>query len=526
MPTVLQFRFPAGGYHATPWGHHVNEGLVEWPPSPWRLLRALLATGYAKCGWQPDAPPTVAVSLIEHLARALPRFNLPDVAPGHTRHYVQAAGKKPLILDAFLRVEPTGVVEIVWDLDLPAVEQALLAELALLLGYLGRAESWVESRLVPMPTLPANCLPAGDDAGPPGPGWEAVALLCAVSAADYHRWFEAQTAPIHAAHAPPPGKKPTKAIEKKLQRALAPYPRDLLAALSAETGWLQGHGWSAAPGSKAVRYWRRADALEPAPLIVSSSAMPPEPAPRFALLTVNTPSRNRSALPSVARVFPQGRLLHKALAADHSRDDPALTRVLLGRDAGHAARDAHAHAHLLHLDLDGDGRLDHVLVWAPAGLSPKALDALRIVRRTWMKGGVGELQVAFAGAGSADLLRSAEGRGLALARTLGPAGGACTWVSATAYVAPRFMKSRGKDSLEGQIGYELALRGLPSARVTRLDLREAPRDRLRHFVLHADRHQPPVPVPHALRLDFAEPVEGPICLGFGSHAGLGRFEVG
>ena len=28
MPT-LRLQFPGGRYHATPWGHHVNEGLVE-----------------------------------------------------------------------------------------------------------------------------------------------------------------------------------------------------------------------------------------------------------------------------------------------------------------------------------------------------------------------------------------------------------------------------------------------------------------------------------------------------------------
>ena len=44
MPLSIAVAFPAGRFHATPWGHHVNEGLPEWPPSPWRLLRALIAT--------------------------------------------------------------------------------------------------------------------------------------------------------------------------------------------------------------------------------------------------------------------------------------------------------------------------------------------------------------------------------------------------------------------------------------------------------------------------------------------------
>ena len=44
MP-ILTFTFPGKRYHATPWGAPVNEAQVEWPPSPWRVCRALLATG-------------------------------------------------------------------------------------------------------------------------------------------------------------------------------------------------------------------------------------------------------------------------------------------------------------------------------------------------------------------------------------------------------------------------------------------------------------------------------------------------
>ena len=44
MPTTIAIRFPLGRYHATPWDRSVNEGAVEWPPSPWRLLRALVAS--------------------------------------------------------------------------------------------------------------------------------------------------------------------------------------------------------------------------------------------------------------------------------------------------------------------------------------------------------------------------------------------------------------------------------------------------------------------------------------------------
>ena len=50
MSTSLGLRFPWGRYHATAWGRQANEGAAEWPPSPWRILRALYAT------WRARAP--------------------------------------------------------------------------------------------------------------------------------------------------------------------------------------------------------------------------------------------------------------------------------------------------------------------------------------------------------------------------------------------------------------------------------------------------------------------------------------
>lgn len=74
MPT-LQLQFPAGSYHATPAGYHVNEGQIEWPPSPWRLMRALIA-----CGFNTQhrmEVPDEARRLIGKLAQSTPSYCLP-----------------------------------------------------------------------------------------------------------------------------------------------------------------------------------------------------------------------------------------------------------------------------------------------------------------------------------------------------------------------------------------------------------------------------------------------------------------
>src|SRR6266508_6988675 len=70
MSVVLAVRFPLGRYHATAWDRSVNEGAVEWPPSPWRLLRALVATWYTR--W-PQLPAPALDELLDLLGR-LPQY--------------------------------------------------------------------------------------------------------------------------------------------------------------------------------------------------------------------------------------------------------------------------------------------------------------------------------------------------------------------------------------------------------------------------------------------------------------------
>src|SRR5690606_15980622 len=108
---TVKLTFPGRRYHATPWSHHVNEGLIEWPPSPWRVLRALIATGYSKLHWPAGSPPQVAVTLIEKLSSVLPRYRLPKAVGTHSRHYMPMArfdkGREQttLVLDTWAHID-------------------------------------------------------------------------------------------------------------------------------------------------------------------------------------------------------------------------------------------------------------------------------------------------------------------------------------------------------------------------------------------------------------------------------------
>jgi CRISPR-associated protein Csb2 len=500
VPT-LRLRFTGGRYHATPWGHHVNEGQIEWPPCPWRLLRALVACGFSTQRWS-DVPP-VAARLIEKLAGTLPSYRLPAASAAHSRHYMplgsleKSREKTTLVFDTWADVGDQDLL-IRWDCDLSADETQELRRLAECLGYLGRGESWVEAEL----------------------------LMAAILPDDYAKWRRETTQEILAKLPLPEGKKkPPAKLLKDREKAIAPYPKELLDCLTKDTAWWKQHRWSQPPGSRRVLYWRRTDSLQ--------VGVPRQTRPRTVnrvttmLLALTTPSGNRSALPSITRTLPQAELFHRAVIARVARGEQVHCPELTGRDHhGRPLRLCHQHAHFLPVDLDGDGHLDYLIVHAPMGLGAAAQHAVRTLRRTWTKGGVGDLQLALAGSGNLDMLRSLPAPlNRRIEHLQGPPRGARVWESATPFVPPRFLKCRGANTLLGQVNAELVSRGLPPAEQLDELPGNAQRLRFRHFVRRRERGgiPPPIDVGYAIRLQFASPATGLITLGYASHYGLGLF---
>ncbi len=502
MPTI-SIHFTGGHYHATPWDRAQNEGAVEWPPSPWRLLRGLIAAGYAKLpAWQDGIMPDTAHTLISKLASTLPAYRLPLAGGAHTRHYIPLRYRpfeeekgKALVLDA--RAVP-GVnhkpLLVRWNVELELAEHTLLGELASALGYIGRAESWCEAELVDdYDTADEWCLPSDEAKAVDG---ETVRLMATLTPADYTAWHETELAA---------------AKDKKTQAAI---PADLIAALQCETGTLQQQGWTQPPGSRMVLYVR--------PIRNAIGVTRPRPAPTlplphvpFTLLALASTARSRSALPLRTRTLPQAELLHRSIASYIGRlvgsERDTAARELLGIGAA----EGHRHAHIMPLSLiKNDKHLDHMLLWAPDGLSGVSQSILRRIRATYMKGGVGELAVRFVGSGSA-----ADLDGFAYLRPITAT--ACVWQSLTPLVLPRYRKKSGKNTPEGQIIAELASRNLPAP----VEIEVLPDESLnmRHFVRRRRNRQPPEDYGYAIRLTFAEPVTGPLALGHSSHFGLGLF---
>lgn len=278
-------------------------------------------------------------------------------------------------------------------------------------------------------------------------------------------------------------------------------------------------------GSQRVLYWRRSGAL-----VVSQPTTGRRPAARRVttmLLAVTIASRNKSALPPVTRTLPQAELLHRAIVGRVGKGRKVSCPELTGKDAlGQPLGDGHRHAHILPLDLDADGHLDHVLVYVPMGLGDAAQEAIRTLKRTWTKGGVGDLQLALVGRGELDSLRGLpDSLQPQVQRLLGPVGGSRTWISLTPFVPPRHVKRNGKNTLHGQINAELESRGLPAATNIEALAPDAGTSKLRHFkrVREHGGSPPPKDFGLTLRIELESPIGGPLCLGYGAHYGLGLF---
>jgi CRISPR-associated protein Csb2 len=517
---TLSFRFPAGRYHATPWGHQVNEGLVEWPPSPWRLLRALVSAGYTRLGWN-EGVPEDARKLLGAMAAVLPSYTLPGATLAHSRHYMPVPEgdkqKTTLVLDTWANV--AGTLHVHWPIDIGPRERSLLDKLATSLNYLGRSESWVEGKLLKGTPPAADCEPHDSAARPLSGADELVNLTAPLPPSEYEAWRVAQLPE------PPTTAKKAKSAKPKARDKIADaYPTDLIEAMQWDTSRWKRFGWNQPPGSRAIQYRRSRYCLDSA-MLPSAPRTTTAPEADLVILALATPSGSMSALPTIARTLPQAELLHRALVS-RAGDRGAIPQELSGCDDEGLPLKGHQHAHILPLDVDRDGHLDHVLLWAPMGFGHEAMRTLRDIRFTWTKRAVGALRVALVGHGWRSRLPEFDD---GLASYLRPAR---QWSTVTPFVPPRFIKRRGPNTPEGQVRAELASRGLPEPAHVQIktfpvsaDLPPAQARLFRHFVRSRRRGgvEPPQDVGWFVEIEFKSDVPGPLCLGYGAHFGLGLF---
>src|SRR5579862_7333187 len=169
MPLVIAQTFPLGRFHATRWNQNPFEDRFgEWPPSPWRLLRALAARWFQYQRETGESNTASRDQLLGLLAGALPSYRLPEATwrGNEIRQYLPTAidpqynykknsrtGKRELessyrkvtttlSADSYRAVPTTEELLWIWPkLTLPTASHRLLDELLRRMHYFGRAET-------------------------------------------------------------------------------------------------------------------------------------------------------------------------------------------------------------------------------------------------------------------------------------------------------------------------------------------------------------------------------------------------
>jgi len=530
---ALAINFLAGRYHATPWGRHVNEAAPEWPPSPWRLLRALVATWKRKLYEDPTCDPAAVASLL-HKIVVPPYFALSPASTGHTRHFMPWFKKGPsdrtLVFDAFVAMDKSDnsddVVAFWPEANLDVTERTALVCLAENLGFLGRAESWAEARVLSEEKATEaetriNCVPLLEDVEPMKLT-EPVRVLCADSATAFDNRHT-------------PKRVVTEGRGKAKRRVETPlYDPDWHLCL--ETLELHNKKWSDPPGSSWVTYLRPRDCFAVKPRTTRSSGGRSRPTvARFALDATVLPL----AAETITVAETSRRVAMGCFRREHrlSPGDPLpKSLVFSGKDESGRPLTGHAHAHYLPTDEDGDGRLDHLTIIAAMGFGPAEVRALDRMRQLPRDAGdpVGML-----------LLGLGRDETIAAREILGPSR---AWISATPFVATRHAKQRGrkKDPPEllgmdhqREFARQVLAEEIARLREIRPDIPEPvavePLNDQHRCGAHALR---PMQFKRfrrkrgddggrraagAFRVVFPEPVRGPVCLGHSSHFGLGLF---
>jgi len=531
---ALSIRFLAGRFHATPWGRHVNEGAVEWPPSPWRLLRAVVAT------WKrtlPDLSQEQVEPILRELAKKPPEFVLPPASTGHTRHYMPWFKKGPndrtLVFDTFVVIPRKALLWICWpDASLDPAQSTTLGRILANLNTLGRSESWCDAVLHDAVEVPQGakapmrcCTPLNGRSLPPD--HEIIRLICPIPEIAFgNEAFTDHT-------------------KKRPRRTAPPYDPDW--HVCAETLWLHKERWSDPPGSCWIQYARPKDCFKiayqrTAKLVVSKPLIQ---VVRYVLdstvlpLVTETLSVAEAARRTLMGTY--GRLVWRRLHDDEPYPKQSALRpkseVFSGKDTEGVPLENHGHAYYLPTDEDNDGRLDHLTVIARNGFplaERQAFDRLR------------ELKTGRQGEESHPLRLLLIGMGTLEDYTPGPLQASTTWVSTTPYVATHYAKTRGRHKID--------LRS-PQARAAFLinDLREQIRascpdiniDRVTiepaidaNGVFEIPGHWRPIQFKRyrrkgsddggrrlagAFRLIFPIEIPGPVVLGHSSHFGLGLF---
>lgn len=470
--TAIRLTFEVSRYHATPWGRHVNEGVTEWPPSPYRFLRALYDVWQRKYR---DIAESSVEELLGQLGSSDPLYLLPRASPSHTRSYLSSNSMDPtdknLVFDAFMALDRGASCMMMWpSLELSPEHRELLARMLEGLNYLGRSESWVTAEVADgLTTEGYRCEPVTESSVTSG---EDVPVAGVVTPANYsgkRNWLS----------------------------ALTTSSADILRARASEPPLLR---W--------VRYGLEEGSVDLDP---PSRMERKEPNAQAVLISLDS-----KLLPLVTSTIEVAEQIRVRLMGAHKKrmggDISKVSSCFSGKNADGSMRLDHGHIFILPLrDVDGL-RIDRVLLLSRnRPLTRDELDAVRGVRELWQADNRPEVRCVISWQG--ELSSDVAGANVREA------------VSVTPFVTTRHMR-KGRELnafLVDEVIRECRHHGLPPVEaIERLERIEGKFD-IVEYRLNRKKDNPSSG--YAFKIRFKEEVRVPFSLGYACHYGLGQFHA-
>jgi len=470
---ALRIAFQSGSLHAAPWEHDAKGGEIEWPPSPFRILTALIE-GWARAG---GADLERFARVIEILAMA-PEFRLPLAMSGSSRHWLRSVedahdSTDTMLVDSILAIDRTRIVSayVIWrDAALSESDRAMLSSACRLIDTLGTAMQ-IEMSIADHDPQDAGLYTVSLAESIPGSGI-AVERYGIASSMRGQRL-------VH---------------ELDQVRCRQPFPRF--------SGDAARFNYRFPPDAGLVPGPRTADE--------DATTMP------RTTLRFKVSSERGGSLP-LTKALGFAEAMRGATLARYSRlqGRPASKR-LAGKDGDGSMGTGHGHPYFLPADSNGSGRIDIIDVHLPQGCTHAEFLALTGISSVYDNVSFsGRFDVRFIGFGA--LVSSRR------------------WVTATPVVLDRFPKRRGPgksievDGAAEQISLGLRRQGATPISIDIwaagrcVEFGNGMRAKIESFQRVRSRERGLRPAIGA-SIELADATVGPLVLGRLAHFGLGRFE--
>ena len=490
----IEIKFLNGRYHSTPWGKNVNEGMVEWPPSPFRFIRGMIDTWKRK---EMELVDEKVMEVIKKLSKEPPVFYLPPASSSHKRVFLSAnkadPSEKNLIFDAFVVLKRENPVYMLWnELTLNSEDIKILNSILSSMNYLGRSESWIEASAIQPETFntPPHYFKVPVSNGDIKSDTDPIDIACIVP------WDQYSQQPF--------------CFKKgKAKKKLSFF--DLICLTSKEVMDMK---LSEHPAIKWETYRRNTYCFD-----INHN---PKSSKTGSHINAVLYSIETKVAPMITETLEVAEKFRRKLMGIHKKVKGESAEISLnfsGKKINGKSAEGHNHTYYLPLDKNSDGYIDHIAVLSNIPFDADELTALDIISSLWQSKNKPDLLTIPVMWGNADNLCR-----------MSP-----TLQSATPFLPTRFWKkSRGdlKEWLQNEVERELENHSIEAKLINMEFVNQEDKGdfimknsslRIKWHQFRRNRKEDKPRWGYNLKLTFDRPLNMPVSIGYASHFGMGLF---